>query len=76
MADESPLRHSRPFCTRWNGLDKASGVMEALDDKEFSGSLEMSDIPERAALECIVNDLGGELAAYGEIYRVRIRPIC
>ena len=84
LADESPLRHSRLFCTRWNGLDKASGIMEALDDKEFSGSLiillqggeefvknntkkrwkkvsdgrlEMPDIPERAALECIVNGL-------------------
>ena len=39
LADESPIRHSRLFCTRWNGLTKASGVMEALDDKEFSGSL-------------------------------------
>lgn len=39
LADESPLRHSRLFCTRWYGLDKASGVMEALDDKEYSGSL-------------------------------------
>jgi len=39
LADESPLRHSRLFCTRWNGLDKTSGVMEALDDKEYSGSL-------------------------------------
>ena len=39
LADESPMRHSRLFCTRWNGLDKASGVMEAMDDKEFDGSL-------------------------------------
>lgn len=39
LADDSPLRHSRLFCTRWYGLDKASGVMEAIDDKEFSGSL-------------------------------------
>ena len=39
LADESPLRHSRLFCTRWNGLDKTSGIMEALDDKEYSGSL-------------------------------------
>ena len=38
-ADESPVRYSRLFCTRWYGLDKASGVMEALDDKECSGSL-------------------------------------
>lgn len=84
LADESPMRHSRLFCTRWYGLDKASGVMEAIDDKEFSGSLvtllqngeefvinntkkrwkktstgriEMPDIPERAALECLVNAL-------------------
>jgi len=39
LADESPIRQSRLFCTRWNGLDKASGVVDALDDKEFSGSL-------------------------------------
>ena len=39
FADNSPVRHSRVFCTRWNGLDKTSGVMEALDDKEFSGGL-------------------------------------
>ena len=39
LADDSPIRHSRLFCTRWHGLDKASGVLEAIDDKEFSGSL-------------------------------------
>ena len=39
LCDEPPLRHSRLFCTRWNGLTKASGVMDALDDKEFTGSL-------------------------------------
>lgn len=39
LADEPPMRHSRLFCTRWYGLDKASGVIEALDDKEYSGSL-------------------------------------
>lgn len=39
LADDSPIRHSRLFCTRWYGLDKASGVVEALDDKEYSGSL-------------------------------------
>lgn len=39
LADESPIRHSRLFCTRWYGLDKASGIIDALDDKEFSGSL-------------------------------------
>lgn len=41
LADESPerLRHSRLFCTRWNGLTKASGMIDALDDREVSGSL-------------------------------------
>lgn len=39
LADESPIRHSRLFCTRWNGLDKAPGAIDALDDKEFSGGL-------------------------------------
>ena len=70
LADESPMRFSRLFCTRWNGLDKASGVMEALDDTEFvrnntkkrwkktdTGRAEMPDYPERAVLECLVNAL-------------------
>lgn len=39
LADDSPIRQSRLFCTRWHGLDKASGTMDAMDDKEFSGSL-------------------------------------
>ena len=39
LADDSPIRHSRIFCTRWNGLDKAHGLMDALDDMEVSGSL-------------------------------------
>ncbi len=39
LADDSPMRHSRLFCTRWYGSDKASGVIEALDDKEYNGSL-------------------------------------
>ncbi|MCQ2316556.1 MAG: putative DNA binding domain-containing protein [Bacteroidales bacterium] len=39
LADYSPVRHSRLFCTRWNGVDKANGVMDALDDEEYSGSL-------------------------------------
>lgn len=39
MADESPIRYPRLFCTRWNGLDKAPGIVDALDDREFSGSL-------------------------------------
>lgn len=39
IADESPLKHSRLFCTRWNGLDQSHGIMDALDDREISGSL-------------------------------------
>lgn len=33
LADESPIYCSRLFCTRWNGIDKASGVIDALDDR-------------------------------------------
>ena len=39
LADDSPIRHSRIFCTRWNGLTMTSGTMDAIDSKEFSGSL-------------------------------------
>ncbi len=39
LADESPIRYSRIFCTRWNGKTKSGGIVDALDHKEFSGSL-------------------------------------
>lgn len=39
LADESPIRHSRIFCTRWNGLNMTSGLGEALDDVELEGSV-------------------------------------
>ena len=39
LADDSPISHSRLFCTRWNGLDKSGGVVDAFDSAEFSGSL-------------------------------------
>ena len=39
LADDSPVRHSRLFCTRWNGLDKSGGIIDALDSAEYSGSL-------------------------------------
>lgn len=39
LADDSPMRHSRLFCTRWNGLDKSGGIVDALDSAEYSGSL-------------------------------------
>ena len=39
FADFCPLRHSRIFCTRWNGLSKAPSNIDALDDKEYSGNI-------------------------------------
>lgn len=37
LADESPVRQSRIFCTRWNGMDMTSGLGEAIDDVELEG---------------------------------------
>ena len=39
LADGYQVYQSRVFCTRWNGLDKANGRMDALDDQEFEGNL-------------------------------------
>ena len=39
FADDSPVYCSRLFCTRWNGLNKAGGTIDAFDDAECSGSL-------------------------------------
>ena len=39
LADDSPIRYSRLFCTRWNGLDKSGGRIDALDSAEYTGSL-------------------------------------
>ena len=39
IADESPIRWSRLFCTRWNGLNKSGGTVDALDDAEYEGSI-------------------------------------
>ena len=39
IADESPVRWSRLFCTRWNGLNKSGGTVDALDDAEYEGSV-------------------------------------
>ena len=39
LADESPIRCSRLFCIRWNGLNKSGGAVDALDDAEYSGSV-------------------------------------
>ncbi len=39
LADDSPIRCSRVFCVRWNGLDKSGGQVDALDSAEYTGSL-------------------------------------
>lgn len=39
LADESPIRQSRIFCTRWNGLDMTNGLGEAIDDVELEGCI-------------------------------------
>lgn len=39
VADESPICWSRLFCTRWNGLNKSGGTIDAFDDAEYSGSV-------------------------------------
>ena len=39
LADDSPVRQSRIFCTRWNGLTMTNGLGEALDDAELEGSV-------------------------------------
>lgn len=39
LADESPIKYSRVFCTRWNGNTKSGGVVDALDHQEYSGSI-------------------------------------
>lgn len=39
LSDNHALYQSRVFCTRWNGLTKANGIIEAIDDKEYSGNI-------------------------------------
>ena len=39
LADDSPVLYSRIFCTRWNGLNKSGGTVDAFDDAEYSGSI-------------------------------------
>ena len=39
LADERLIYQSRIFCTRWNGIDKSSGRLEAFDDIEVDGSI-------------------------------------
>lgn len=39
LADETPIYQNRLFCTRWNGLTKAGGLIDALDSDEYKGGL-------------------------------------
>ena len=39
FADQWNIHHSRIFCTRWNGLEKANSAQDALDDAEYTGGL-------------------------------------
>lgn len=39
LCDQGILRQSRVICTRWKGTTKGSLDLDALDDKEYTGSL-------------------------------------
>lgn len=39
LSDQGALNQSKVVCTRWNGLTKGSVKKDALDDKEYIGSL-------------------------------------
>lgn len=39
ITDESPIYQNRLFCTRWNGLTKAGGIINALNSDEYHGSI-------------------------------------
>lgn len=39
LADETPIYQNWLFCTRWNGLTKAGGLIDALDSDEYKGEL-------------------------------------
>ena len=39
FADLWNIHHSRIFCTRWNGLEKANSTQDALNDADYTGGL-------------------------------------
>ncbi len=39
FADESQVYQSKLFCTRWNGLNKAGGIVDAFVSEKYSGSI-------------------------------------
>lgn len=60
LADESPVRQSRIFCTRWNGLDMTNGLGEAIDDVELEGCV-IGQLQDAVSLsETILGRSGGK----------------
>ena len=41
FADYCPVYNSRLFCTRWSGLTMGAGLIDAIDDAEFSANVLM-----------------------------------
>lgn len=39
LSDQGPLKQSKIVCTRWKGLKKGAISEDALDDKEYTGSI-------------------------------------
>ncbi len=39
LSDECSLLQSRIFCTRWTGITKGKGILDAIDDKEYRGNI-------------------------------------
>ena len=39
LSDQNPLKQSRIVCTRWKGLNKGIIAEDAIDDKEYDGSI-------------------------------------
>jgi predicted HTH transcriptional regulator len=39
FADYCPVYNSRLFCTRWSGLSMGAGLIDALDDAEYSSNV-------------------------------------
>lgn len=39
LSDQNPLKQSKIVCTRWKGLSKGIISEDAIDDKEYSGSI-------------------------------------
>lgn len=39
LSDQNPLKQSKIVCTRWKGLNKGIIAEDAIDDKEYTGSI-------------------------------------